>query len=351
VYKRQAISSIYGRYGPGGYADRGLAVLPSGNIAVMYMEGWDDYIVSMFSPSGSNIGTLINPIARECGGIKFDLQGNLYVGAYIIDMNHQMPGSGFAGDQAYWRATGSVVKFPPQGGIISATEIYNYQRTATNELMIYPHDYAPISGTPGTENCRCRSPRFDLDPYGRLFIPSAFTCKVAVADNAGNDLAKVGRYGNVDDPLWEIPLAWPVGAAASEDYIYVTDMVNSRLMRLKMNYVLDNMPGLTEHGTEAERMALPVSGAKLMAAPNPFRSAVTVTCGLAPGVSGEYRIYNMRGQPVFRADIGAGRFGRYERIHWQGRDLQGNALPSGCYAGVLRLSNGHMLRHKLIMMK
>jgi hypothetical protein len=351
VYKRQAISSIYGRYGPGGYADRGLAVQPSGNIAVVYMETWDDYIVSLFSPSGSNIGTLVNPIARECGGIKYDLQGNLYIGAYIIARDHQVPGPGFAGDHAYWRATGSIVKFPPEGGTISATEPYNYLRTATNAIKIYPQDYAPISGTPGSENCRCRSPRFDLDPYGRLFIPSAFTCKVAVVDNEGNNIVSFGRYGNVDDPMDNIPLAWPVGAAASEDYIYVTDMVNSRLMRVKMNYVLDNFPGLTAHGTPVPLQGLPAMGAKLLASPNPFRSFVTVTCALAPNVSGRYRIYNMRGQPVFETGISAGRYGRYQRLAWRGQDKQGRPLSSGCYVGVLSLSNNRELKHKLIMMK
>ena len=86
--------------------------------------------------------------------------------------------------------------------------------------------------------CVCTKPRFDVDGFGRLYIPHAITFKVSVRDNSGNEIVKFGGYGNYDcqgpeskEPKPAIPMGWPVTAGASDKYIYVGDCLNHRIVR------------------------------------------------------------------------------------------------------------------------
>jgi len=101
--------------------------------------------------------------------------------------------------------------------------------------------------------CVCRSPRFDLDAYGRLAIPNTCTFDVRVLDNAGNEICSFGHYGNFDSqwvpedskdgkPLLatpEVPLGWPLSAGASEKKIYVGDLYNRRVVRIDKRFAAE----------------------------------------------------------------------------------------------------------------
>jgi hypothetical protein len=51
-------------------------------------------------------------------------------------------------------------------------------RKVYNALAVYPDGLGPFSGTSGGDGCcTCRSPRFDVDGYGRMFIPSALLAR------------------------------------------------------------------------------------------------------------------------------------------------------------------------------
>ena len=69
--------------------------------------------------------------------------------------------------------------------------------------------------------------------------------RVTVMDNDGNEILHFGTYGNRDSmggfpgelvPTKGIPLAFPNSVAATDNYIYVADMVNLRLLRMKKKY-------------------------------------------------------------------------------------------------------------------
>ena len=83
--------------------------------------------------------------------------------------------------------------------------------------------------------CQCRSSRFDVDPYGRLFIPSGVTQNISVVDNNDNPILNFGRYGNWDEQGngSDVPFACPLAVAASEDYIYVNQGNGERELRLE----------------------------------------------------------------------------------------------------------------------
>ncbi|KKL44662.1 hypothetical protein LCGC14_2363430, partial [marine sediment metagenome] len=117
-------------------------------------------------------------------------------------------------------------------------------------VRAYP-GMAPFShtGFGGNSCCVCRSPRFDLDRYGRLVMPNAMTNSVTVLDNAGNKILEFGAYGNFDSRYVnpntdrgragkptvatpKIPLGWPTGVGVSEGHFYVNDTYNRRAVRV-----------------------------------------------------------------------------------------------------------------------
>jgi hypothetical protein len=91
----------------------------------------------------------------------------------------------------------------------------------------------------------CRQPMFQLDGWGRIFMPNAALCHVRVLDNSGNEITRFGHYGNVDSrgpgegslvAKPEIPLGWPQAVGVSRRNVYVADLVNKRIVRLRKTY-------------------------------------------------------------------------------------------------------------------
>lgn len=82
--------------------------------------------------------------------------------------------------------------------------------------------------------------------------------------------------------------------------------------------------------------------------PNPFSASVRVSCGLAKGASGTYRIFNLHGQLMFMHELSAGLGHSFQ---WDGRDLQGRKVPPGCYFGRLDTKLGQRLTDKLMLLR
>jgi len=85
--------------------------------------------------------------------------------------------------------------------------------------------------------CVCHNSHLAVDPYGRVFAPDVFRFCVEMLDAAGNQITRIGRYGNVDSagpgskvPEPEIAFAWPAHVSVADDKLYVTDGANDRLV-------------------------------------------------------------------------------------------------------------------------
>ncbi len=50
-----------------------------------------------------------------------------------------------------------------------------------------------------------------------------------IADHDGNQLARIGRYGNADSAGPEIAFAWPAFVSVSGGKLYVSDATNRRI--------------------------------------------------------------------------------------------------------------------------
>ena len=63
-----------------------------------------------------------------------------------------------------------------------------------------------------------------------------------VVDTNGNRVARVGRYGNVDDAdkqAGRIHFAWPKAVAVSDTAVYVADMANRRFLKAVLEYAVE----------------------------------------------------------------------------------------------------------------
>jgi len=277
---------IYSRYGHGLNCEKGLGVGPNGEVYVSVMYNWAKYLVGGFGPDGKPMkgsylrfsesnykagqdknwdSGVIGPIPGANGGVRVDLAGNIYVGMQAVPEGYAPP-AGFEKDPAYAGVTGSVVRFGPKGGAVlgvadavsqqaDAPKIaLNRKMTAEGATRVY-EGIAPFSGNWASTSdcCVCRVPRFDLDRYGRLYMPNAISNSVRLVDNSNNLILEFGKYGNFDSQLVnpnteagkagkptvatpEVPLAWPTGVGASDAHVYVNDSYNNRVLRADLTW-------------------------------------------------------------------------------------------------------------------
>lgn len=316
-------------------AERGLAVGPDGLVANFQRDAVGNYGIYFLSDTvttDSLLGKLKVRISTvQNGGVKFDRAGNLYFATKINNPTLEVPAA-FASDPAFTSAVGSIVRLPAgfDSAAVSAAGV------GGSASRMYPFASGSFSKEIGG-SCICRSPRFDLDPYGRLFISNAFTNQVTVADNEGNLLLRFGKYGNLDAPAsgTVIPLAWPTAAAASEDFIYVADFGNSRIARVRMTYALDNRPeikGSTVSEVNARSLA-PV----MRVQPNPFTAGTRVTLLLTEKSRVRLDVFSATGRLVTTLASDLLNAGAHQ-VQWNGRDRAGRAVAAGVY--YLRLSAG-----------
>jgi hypothetical protein len=282
---------VYSRYGVGN-CEKGVGVGPKGESYVSFMYGWNKYMVIGFDANGKVMKgkyldglikpdvkkgapaamttAMVGPIPAASGGVCVDLKGNIYVGARVQPKGFKAP-AGYEKSRAYLTWTGSIVKFGPQGGTFigipdGASQMPQAPRLTMARKVVAEGAVAayaglgPMSGSGyggSGSSCVCRVPRFDVDPYGRLTIPNAVTTSVRIVDNAGNQIAEFGAYGNFDsqyvNPTLQegsenrtpsitkpaIPLAWPNGAVWTAGRVYVNDVYNRRIVRVDQTYALE----------------------------------------------------------------------------------------------------------------
>jgi hypothetical protein len=212
---------------------------------------------------------IFGPIETVVGNIAVDWQGNIYMALRTLPKVH-VPPPGYQKDPAYWHCTGTIVKVGPKGGSLfnlggKGSRPYVKVRKVPSgmkgmymanrfrypcgpqfcegALIAYP-GIGVMGGGFGT-GCRCRQPMFELDGWGRLFVPNATTYSVRILDNTGNEILEFGNYGNADSrgkteksPIStpEIPLGWPEAVGASNKAVYVADVLNRRIVRLMKTY-------------------------------------------------------------------------------------------------------------------
>ncbi|MBM4039228.1 MAG: hypothetical protein FJ290_12010 [Planctomycetes bacterium] len=295
---RKEFSDRYGKMGGGYFGNQGSCVTPDGTL---YYNGMFTFRVNGIfevKPDGSAgrcprlraefasgkisphcvkagfDGALIGWLQDQSGGVEVDQQGNIYAGVRILPRDYKLPDALAEAAKRHrhlGESLGSVIKFRPSGGGMVPDNLKPGQQYKVDKywpiLSTVPDKledgikmasgqrldwYNPpwtihVEGglraypilAPFSNQCACQTPRFDVDDFGRLYIPNALTCSVQVVDNEGNHILTFGAYGNRDSqgpeskvPEPGIPLAYPVAAKASFKHIYVADSANRRVVRV-----------------------------------------------------------------------------------------------------------------------
>jgi DNA-binding beta-propeller fold protein YncE len=244
---------VYGKFGHG-HCQKGLYVCRDGTLYAFHMKTWSEYTVVRWGPDGKAIEGFLTgscPSTRA-GCLKVDAAGNLYIGMPTYPKSYKLPYS----SPEDWFA-GSVVKFRPDqesfgaGKQKPAAALDWTQREGAPAWMGGVLNVYPYQAPNGTgKGCTCKEARFDLDLYGRLYIPNVLTYRVTLVDNAGNVIFRAGHYGNADSqgpvpsspvPAPAVPLGWPmtVGAAPDHGHLYAGDVINSRIVRMDLTYAAE----------------------------------------------------------------------------------------------------------------
>lgn len=236
---------------------RGIATDLAGNIYKMHhyiphtaMENQ----VTRIAPDGCIKDYGFIEIRALAAGLRVDRDGNVYVGC-TIQPPEALPPKDIAARMPdrprtlFKRVYGSIVKFGPKGGIIrpdpkgtlacpGAKGVVPY--VAQGAEWVHP-GFAPmlsrISDSRGGPGCSCRNGRFDLDDFGRLFIPDAVAGRVEIIDSNANTIRFVGRRGTPDAA--GVELGWPSVVAASDAALYIADYLRYRVVRARFTYTAE----------------------------------------------------------------------------------------------------------------
>lgn len=192
---------------------------------------------------GKEVPVAISGVTGYGGSIRMDNAGNIYLLQAGMPADYPSP-AGFEKDEAYRNAVGTIYKFPPGGGEIQTQN--GSVKGVKGVVARYP-GCGPVSRWRAVGACACTKPRFDVDGFGRLYIPNGITFSVSVRDNADNEIVRLGSYGNFDcqgpgskESRPEIPLGWPVTAGASDRFIYVGDCLNHRVVRVDKQFAVES---------------------------------------------------------------------------------------------------------------
>jgi len=262
--KHENKDAQYGRFGAG-YSTKGLCVAPDGRTYMLDMYAWNLYWVTVYGADGKLLGgprakgvnkerpdgALVDNVSNACGGVKVDRAGNIYIGMIGTPKDFRWPDG--MKTPVNLQLMGSIIKFPPAGGTVWAPGKESGPKPEGPGVQLYS-DTKPSHFMAGATmafggaapctvfgSCACRSPRFDLDEYGRLYVADVVTFRIRVYDAAGNLVRTIGSYGNPDTsgpgslvPKPELGFGWPISACVAERNLYVSDVVNRRVTRVDL---------------------------------------------------------------------------------------------------------------------
>ncbi|MHC4916163.1 MAG: hypothetical protein ACYTGB_11805 [Planctomycetota bacterium] len=246
--------------------------------------------VDVYDKDGKYLRTAIWECSDGAYGPRLDAAGNIYMVEGIVRGTDNVPPELASMKKTYSLYYGSLVKFSPKGGAAWAITPEEYQKNfgfprpkpglkQEKVTMIVNRWIKKDKVLEGAEwwrpgfsvyqnvgaGCHCFGHLFDTDDFGRSFFPDALGYRVIVIDAAGNEVLRLGSYGNRDnrgphswvrDPKTgglrppkngekssfaqpEIAFAYLNSVAVTDRNIYALDAFNSRVTRITMDYAAD----------------------------------------------------------------------------------------------------------------
>jgi hypothetical protein len=172
-------------------------------------------------------------------GAFMDRDGNIYATCGRLMTGQDKPyGIASGGSGRDWGGVKSLVKFHWKGKFPLAAQKHGAKDAGPSKVT--PDALWVHHGIPGHGGgCTCNNNRSDMDLWARSWLASNQLCSVVVLDTNGNQIARVGRYGNVDDAdekLGKIHFGWIRNVAVSDTAMYVVDQPNRRILKASIGY-------------------------------------------------------------------------------------------------------------------
>ena len=382
--------------------ERGHAVGPDKSIYVLhhpqdtemvFINEYDNFqsaIVSKIDTTGVITDYQFIPIHAIASCIKLDPQGNIFVGARVKPVNELIPpyvdtlltGSAVPDSIRWWAEEmyGSILKFRPAGGglfvsasdtchieagkNIGVTGVSRYKLRAEGLDWMY-YGVSPVCTHFGHRRsdamkfpargaaCLCNVMRFDVDRFGRVFVPDPFNLSIVALDNNRNMMFKMNHRDMIQmltqlGQMGKVPLlGWPNAVEADDYGMYVSDQINNQVVCFRFDAEVDTtLPvDVAIEGGIADG-AVPVFNNS----PNPFYSSTVIRYRLTGNtVPVRLSVYNLKGEQVkalVHTVQGPGAFS----VAWDGRDGKGRSVGSGIYLCRLT-SNGKTMEIRLAALK
>jgi hypothetical protein len=207
-------------------------------------------------------------IGAVTGGLDMDWQNNIYAA---------VPAARSLDKRLMKYCTGTLAKFKPEGGrfLVDKGGLAPLDKTPETPFPVVGNEgeHLWIEGSQwlfgGTANgllwlnCACREARFKTDYFGRSFVPEAWRYSVAVVDNAGNAILRIGQYGNVDSagPKSLVPLGGDeIGlfdaqfvTMDTDKRVFIGDAANGRIVSGLLGYHTEQRLALKDVRDEAKK--------------------------------------------------------------------------------------------------
>lgn len=216
-------------------------------------------VIQVFDQFGKIIHEDYVPgLANNTFGVGLDSADNLYVmasGTRVYD-----------GKKYYRNESGTMMKFKPnKGKVISVggddipvplpeenylKEFYTLSDPAYGNAWVVGADWlyggVGYSGKNAGVGCSCWSAKSAFDYFNRSFAPEIDRYSVAILDEEGNLILRVGQYGNADSqgpkskvPLGEDEVSIMHGAylaTLTDEYLFIADPSNQKVTSVKLGY-------------------------------------------------------------------------------------------------------------------
>ena len=338
---------VPGIMGWAGYA-KGLAVGPSGEVYVNSLgAGYDGNRLQVKAvKDGVIIDTCRIFVHASFSTIQVDRKGNIYVGCNINPKGLTMPEDvqslvnplpAYMDFGRISRWTGCVLKFPNTGGSLRPTTTgdFDYEfgpgrwdgknLKATGLTWGYFGFSKIQDATQGS--CWCYSENFDIDNWGRLFVPNTFQAEIAVIDNNRNVIRKVK---NRDIPETNII---PASMTVTDNYLVVYDALNATTTGFRLDaqssWFVDIATGVSYNNIENRVNA---NAASISMWPNPFVSSIGFKYVIPADKNGTVNlgVYDLQGRLIRELVNNSQASGVYN-VNWDGRDAKGAAVSNGLY--------------------
>ncbi len=162
----------------------------------------------------------------------------------------------------YWGGFGTLVKFrggvpfprakvisseSPPAGAVRINQIGRLPAVVEPEQDSLLWAYTGLNGQ-ASNSCTCHHLRYDVDFYARHWLPANYLYSVMVIDANANVIARLGRYGNVDDTEEDLKegrdglrFVWPRAVAVSDKALYVLDHNARRILKAALSYAAEEI--------------------------------------------------------------------------------------------------------------